>query len=373
MDKTLRSILLVLIGLVILSSFSTGWFFLAKESLYNDYVDLEDLFKTSVERLNSELASSQRDNKELSKRLEVVEKELNVLESKNNAINFKYKGILEEKDYLDKELVRVKKGKFYLEKKLKEIKSDRFIAGLLRENVSLDIELKRLKESLVPKDSKIESMSIEISRLSKEVSELEKKAKDFIEVAEVLSKDLLKEKQRFEKLFVEDHLLKIKLAEKKDDVDKFKDLVTDKSNLQIKLYSMEKELVDKNEELYKLKLAFRNKVQDEERSRAEAYHAPEEVDLPRIILDNRMTYSKRSMSLGQEGRILTVNADHDFVVIDLGRQDGIDLGTIFDVYRRGRIIGCIETIQTRERISACDIVDLEEGMSIEIDNVVIEQ
>ena len=61
MDKTLRSILWVLVGLVVLSSFSTAWFFLAKEKLYNEYTSLEELFKNTMEKLNSELAVANRE------------------------------------------------------------------------------------------------------------------------------------------------------------------------------------------------------------------------------------------------------------------------------------------------------------------------
>jgi len=59
------------------------------------------------------------------------------------------------------------------------------------------------------------------------------------------------------------------------------------------------------------------------------------------------------------------------VVIDLGRQNGIDIGTTFNVYRCEMLLGSIEVIQARDRIAAADIKDIKEGLTIEIDDVVV--
>ncbi len=136
MDKTLRSILWILVALVMLSSFSAGWFFVSKEKLYGDYVNLETLFKTTMERLNREVTASNRKNIELETKLDVVKKEFAILESRNEDLKSEYKELLKEKGDLDKELVRVKKGKFFVEKRLKEMGSERFVANILRDNVS---------------------------------------------------------------------------------------------------------------------------------------------------------------------------------------------------------------------------------------------
>ncbi|MBU1147362.1 MAG: hypothetical protein KKD11_03330, partial [Candidatus Omnitrophica bacterium] len=90
MDKTLRSILWVLVALVVLSSFSTGWFFVAKERLYTDYLDLENIFKTSVDKLNREIVSSTRENEELRSKLDVVQDELETVESRAKDLKFQY-------------------------------------------------------------------------------------------------------------------------------------------------------------------------------------------------------------------------------------------------------------------------------------------
>jgi len=69
MDRSLRSILWILVALVVLSSVTAGWFFITKERLYAAYTDLEGLFRATVERLNTELSSVTKENVELNAKL----------------------------------------------------------------------------------------------------------------------------------------------------------------------------------------------------------------------------------------------------------------------------------------------------------------
>ncbi len=378
MDKTLRSILWILVALVMLSSFSTGWFFISKERLYSDYVDLETLFKTTMGRLNREVTVSKKKNIELETRLEAIKKDLGILESRNEDLKSEYKELLKERDGLDKELVRVKKGKFFVEKRLKEIESDRFVASLLKEKVSLEVELKRLMGLLDPKNSEMEKLkaenmdlSVKVSKLEEENFMLEQKLADSTQIAEVLSLDLLKEKSRaeegsqeFEEAKAENRLLRAKLEEFEGTIGKF-----------------DKLLAEKEDQIENLKVTFvRQQSQDE--LRAEAYQAPSEVDLPPIVVEGsypaRSTTRIRTSPLEKittpsshsKGRIITINREHDFVVIDLGRQDGVDVGTYFDVYRGSFTIGSIEVIQARGKISACDIKYVKDGYKIEVDDLI---
>jgi len=369
------------VALVILSSFSAGWFFVSKEKLYGDFVDLETLFKTTLERQNREITVSRRKNAELEAKLDAVKKELGILESRNEDLKSEYKELLKEKDDLDKELVRVKKGKFFVEKRLKEMESDRFVAKLLKEKVSLEVELKRLMGLLEPKNSEMEKLkaenmdfSIKLSKLEKENFILEQKIADSGQVAEALSMDLLEEKSRgeegiqeFEEVKAENRLLRAKLEEFEGAIGKF-----------------DKLLAEKEDQIERLKLAFashKTKMGVDD-IRAETYQAPAEVELPPIFVEgkysSRPTTRTRTSPLEKitnsssylKGRIITINREHDFVVIDLGRRDGIDVGTYFDVHKGGLAVGSIEVIQVRDRISACDIKHMKDGYKIEVDDLI---
>lgn len=396
MDKTLRSILWILVALVVLSSFSAGWFFVAKERLLDEYVSLEQLFKTSVDKLNRELASANKENIEIKVKLGNSEKEFNILSSKNEDLEAKYTRFLRERDDFDKELARVKKGKFYLEKKLKEMGSDNFLADVLKEKIAMEVELKRLKESLEPRYAEIERLKAEnmdvemtLSKFEEGRRALEEKFKDSNRVAEILSRDLLKEKDRAEQrrkeaenIKIERDLLKNRLAELEDASYKVAKLLAEKEEVQSKLSRFKRELEYRDREIDKLKIALTEQAGGGKELRAEAYHAPSEVDLPPIVLqrEGREASAVRPGSLerisGQaefKGRIVTVNREHNFVVIDLGKQDGVDAGGNFDVYRGSLRIGSLAVIQTRDRISAADIKDVKQGFIIEIDDAVVKR
>ena len=109
MDRTLRSILWVLVGLVVLSSFSTAWFFLSKEKLYNEYINLEELFKTTMDRLNTELTIAVKEKTELKSRLQDVEKKFEVLETGHESLRSEHEAAVSEREGLKRELASVKK------------------------------------------------------------------------------------------------------------------------------------------------------------------------------------------------------------------------------------------------------------------------
>jgi hypothetical protein len=392
MDRTLRSILWVLVLLVILSTLSAGWFFAAKERLSDEYVKLEIFFKSTVAKLNEDISVSKKENSELTLRLNAVEKELAALEDKNKILLSQREELSRGKNDLEKEIARVKKGKSFIEKKLKDMESDRFVAGLLKEKASLEVELARVKESPVVKAMEIEKLKREnmdldvmLSKVMEEKKAMEDKLTDSSKVAEILSKDLFAAGQfkeinqaETEKMRAENSFLKNKVSELESVSVRFDRLLAEKQNVLMKVTGLQRELESKNSELEQLKFSIARRGNEE--LKAEAYHSPGEVDLPPIVLQRQDSYSGQSgLSKGRRisgihdvrGRIVTVNRDHGFVVMDLGSQDGIRVGDKFDVYRDDLSIGSIKVIQVRDRISACDVMDLKTGYGIEVDDTIV--
>ena len=64
------------------------------------------------------------------------------------------------------------------------------------------------------------------------------------------------------------------------------------------------------------------------------------------------------------GKVLTINRENSFVVINLGQDAGVSVGSRFSVYRDDREIAILEVIQLRSLIAACDIV--KESKTIKI-------
>jgi len=82
----------------------------------------------------------------------------------------------------------------------------------------------------------------------------------------------------------------------------------------------------------------------------------ESVELPAIVVHSSITDRKaKDADSTYVGKILAVNQDSRFVVIDAGLNAGLKIGDSFNVYRAGQNIGTITVIQARNDISACDI------------------
>lgn len=73
------------------------------------------------------------------------------------------------------------------------------------------------------------------------------------------------------------------------------------------------------------------------------------------------------------GKILTVNEDHQFVVIGLGEKDGVSPGMKFKVLRGGEEVGTVEVIETRPHIAAADIKETRTARLQSDDQVLLSQ
>ncbi len=393
MDRALRSILWILVGLVVLSSLSTAWFFFAKEKLYNEYTNLEELFKSTMDKLGTELAVAAREKTELKSKLRAIEERFDALETRHSGLKSDYETAISERETLKKDLASIKKTKSFLEKRLREMESDMFVASLLKQKVGLEVEIQRLKNDIDPKDRELSRLKAEgmdkdirLARIQEEKSAIEQRVKDSEQVAEIISVDLLKEKGFnkdvkivSEQIEAENSALKSKISQFEGIAKEYNSLLTEKENMKTKIAGLQSDLEYKNQEINKFKVALQESAARSQDMRAEAYHAPSEVDLPPIRAQKVAKLTSPSLeavgetTAGLKGRVVTINKEHNFVVIDLGKQDGIDIGNRFNVYRGEVFLGSVEIIQARDRIAAADIKDIKEGVDIEINDTVVKR
>ena len=392
MDKTLRSILWILVGLVMLSSFSTAWFFLSKEKLYSEYTNLEELFKTTMNKLNTEIALATKEKTELKSKLQAIEEKFSSLEASHRKMSSESEAAFSERDDLRRELSSVKKGKAFLEKRLSEMESDMFVANLLKQKVGLEVEIERLKNETSPKDQEMSRLRTEnmdkdlkLAQLQEEKNSIEQKLKNSEQVAQILSSDLLKEKDlsggskaMSEKIAMENNALNSKISKFEEIAKEYNSLLAEKENMGARLAKLENDVEYKEKEINKYKIALQESAVKSQEVRAEAYRAPGEVELPTIRAQKTAMLTSPSLErVGEreelKGKVVTINMEHNFVVIDLGKQDGIDIGNKFNVYRGETLLGSVEIIQARDKIAAADIKDLKEGMNIEVNDTVVKR
>lgn len=74
--------------------------------------------------------------------------------------------------------------------------------------------------------------------------------------------------------------------------------------------------------------------------------------------------------VAKEGKVIAVNTENNFIVVDLGEADGARIGNIFKVYRADKQVAIVEVIQTRRNISALDIRQVESNNRIRVGDIV---
>lgn len=71
------------------------------------------------------------------------------------------------------------------------------------------------------------------------------------------------------------------------------------------------------------------------------------------------------------GKILELNREYNFVIINLGKEDGVKKGMIFLVYRERKLIGKVEAEEVFQDMSSCIILPWYEKEEMKIDDGVL--
>lgn len=251
--------------------------------------------------------------------------------------------------------------------------NDAYWAEVLKSKSDLELQLSNVRtelkslqianEQLQREKSNIE---LDLGNLKREKEDLQRQVEYNQKILDSISKELVREKN--DKTQIQDSYKLVRnenatlsrqlqsLNNRKITLDKkIQDLQDSKSTLERRLSEMETMLTDRVAQVEE----FKDKV-EAVRSAAPAEAAPknESVELPAIVVRPQADQSSRkggNPDLGFVGKILAVNRDNNFVIIDLGQDSGVKVGDAFKVYRDEKPVASIEITQVRRSISACDI------------------
>jgi len=234
-----------------------------------------------------------------------------------------------------------------LQKELDELKTKQ---GVLEK--SLDDSKKILVES----DKKLKEARLRIDALNSEL-EVEKSGKEeALKQAEQLKGDLAKQNE-----------LRAGLETK---------LIQTRENMR----DLEKqlgELTNKKEDLEK-------KIQDLEAAAQQPQPQNKGIDLGTVVVGpeqakapaavegaaNVEPVQKKARNSAQEGKVLVINKDYNFVVINLGSKDGVNIDDVFSVYRGNKYIGDVKVEKIHDSMSAAELLSsdiknkIKEGDSV---------
>lgn len=228
-------------------------------------------------------------------------------------------------------------------------------------SVVLVVALKKERTEKVTLQTELAEVAKERKKLSDEVEELkvikgdlEMKLSGLEAQAKLLAENYEKEKSQGD-------IVRLKLKEKEGEFKnlkaKLESITSEKGKIQVMLdeertkYSELKKRVDK---LVNVKDELESKVRDIINKQG--------IELERIVV-------KAEGEL--EGKVLVVNRGYNFIVVDIGVRDDIEVGDTLTVFRDGKYVGEAQVEKIYDTMSAATIVKEAKPGSISVDDNVI--
>jgi len=338
--------------------------------------------KEALRRQRDELSEK---NTSLGSQIGRLEGSLRESENKISALNRQLDEVSRQKDEFETKYGLAKKNQDELMEKLRSQQvpeaagpqlqalpqnTDIYWAGVLKAKTDLELQLGNIRNEL--KSVKISNeqlqrekstLELDISNFRRDNEDLKRQLEYNQKLMDSLAQELVREKN--DKMQIQDNFKLVKnenavlsrqlksLNNHKVELDKkLEQLQEERSSLERRLTDMETMLTDKLSQINGLKEQI-----DTVRSGATVEtpsEKSESVELPPIIVRPQIEdAAAEAPSLA--GKVLAINKDNNFVIIDLGEDAGIKLSDTFRVYRGGKAVATIEVIQTRKNIAACDI------------------
>lgn len=211
------------------------------------------------------------------------------------------------------------------------------------------IELQAKLEEVNAQQRVTEARLKESERL---VADMQLKIEEAKSQIDVLTTDLEAEKTTKEEAQDKLSQLKVDLEEQKDLRSDLEKKLTQAQDESRKAQAQLKELQEQKTTLESQKATLESKLKDlEERS---------DVELGRIVVTPEtnvvvpsMPRTEKSTSgLGLEGKVMVVNKDYNFAVINLGSEDGVELAQVFSIYHNGQYVGDAKIEKVHESMAA---------------------
>ncbi len=249
--------------------------------------------------------------------------------------------------------------------------SDAYWGGILKAKTDLEMQLANIRIQLRDLQISNDSLQREKSVLEIDINRLRNEKQDILKqmdynqkIMDSITQEVVRE--RNDKVRIQENAKVIAgeneilnkqlkgLNNRKISLDKkVQELQVGKQTIEKRLTEMESMLTDRISQVDALKNEL-DAIRSGKTVAAQDKKSRESVELPEIVVRSSAENSK-AVSSESSGKILAVNQESNFVVIDLGTSFGVKVGDSFSVYRLGKPIGTIEVIQARDNISACDI------------------
>ena len=385
----------VVVGLLILLSvciFFLLQLFRERQSLQQNYNEIKEKLNTQTSTLSAQTSSLKEEKDRLQSKISQLEKDLTSLKSERDGFQSKFDVLSKEKDELVDKLQSLAAAKKEAPPAVSEqpaqpkiVESDEYWAGVLKAKADLELQLTDLKSVVSDLQLRLDQVSKEKSDLSLQVSKLDqenqesaRKASYNERLASNLSAELLREQK--DKKEILDQLVSIK-QENLSLRSSIKEINSANFALKNKLKSIDEQRVQLDARVEQMNASLEQKIDEVAKATKDIRSLPggnkpavstqdetpaKNVELPPIVVKGEDVNSLKIIS----GKVIALNDANNFVVINLGENQGLSIGRKLDVYHNNVSIGRIEVVQTRKNISAADIIKLDPKRKIKVGDAV---
>jgi DNA repair exonuclease SbcCD ATPase subunit len=406
MNNKIKILLISLASLCALALIIAFQLNAVNKSLRAQFSLKESEFQNEKQSLNQQLASTLEAKKKLDAQLADLRGKFDVLTKEHEGVKGKFDLVTKERATLVEKVQDLAKQKKELELEVAGLKKsgatmedtqavaapapgasaadDAYWANILREKAALEIQVKNLTTQLSDAQLKVgkameegRKLELEIKTLSETKGDLERRITYNEKLAETLSEDLVREKrdkkaiaEQAMNLRTENFELKARLmalGDKKTSLEtRLVDLQQEREVLSKRLSELDSILQDRVDQIIQVKDDIKNvRAQAKEASAKDS----RVVQLQPIVVKAQEGGSS-GKKLPAAGQVLALNEENNFVITDLGEDDGVKVGQTFSIYRGTQKIASVEVIQTRKEISAADIKNVNSGAKIKIGDMV---
>lgn len=343
------------------------------------------------------------ENTTLNAKVDKLTVSLRGYESKIDSLSKDLETVSQLKDELQNKFEEANKAKEELAQKLKEqsgrqessgvsrqegatFTADAYWADVLKAKSELELQLSNLRNDFKSLQINNEQAQREKSGLELELNNLKRENEDFRrqidynqKLMDSMAQELVREKN--DKTQIQNNYKTIKnensmlsrqlknLNSRKVSLEKkIQELQVNKGELEQRISQMEVMLTQGVSQIGGLKERIDN-IKSGTVKAEQAVVKPKKddsVELPAIVVkpQSEGLSSAGFIDSAAEGKVLAVNRDNNFVIVDLGQDSGLKTGDALRVLRGDKAVASVEAIQVRRNISACDIKKEAEPIKI---------
>ncbi len=230
---------------------------------------------------------------------------------------------------------------FFFQKELERRKSVELILEKIKANEQkLEGELKVVRKEKFLLEEK-----------NKEADERMNNLMDELDLQSGLREEVKKENVALKEQLSKETQTREALQKKFEDGGAFEQQIADlkaklaaETNLRNQLEQQNKDLQEKSASLEQ---SLGKEFSSAPKPSKEIKDAQKKVDLEKIVVVPNET---------PEGRILSVDTDTEFVIVNLGQKDGVNVGNIMSVYRGKEYLGDVKITRVQPEMSAADLI-----------------